>query len=1206
MSSKAVYEESAKLLIYNSICYSKLAKNPLRVVKVGDDVSLVTDEWILLNIGSTSGILDRFLIEPFVPHEQQEEYYLCMYTQRNSNVILFHHAGGVDVGEVDSKAKRFEVSVEDIMKSGSGMKAGCSADQLLQSSLLSGVKCPKRARMLADFIVELHSVFDKLYFTYLEINPLVICKWNMNTNKPNDCNGSSYHIINDNELQDGDNDINEQLYIHILDVAAKLDQCAEHLFTSSLEWSEAYIAKLDARTGASLKLTILNPNGRIWTMSAGGGASVIYADTVCELAEKVKAAGGTSQGVKDLANYGEYSGAPSEELTYEYSKTILTLMTTGELHPDGKVLLIGGGIANFTNIAATFKGIVRALTEFKEQLKRHNIRIFVRRAGPNYQEGLRVMRELGRTIDIPIYVFGPETHMTAIVSMAFGLRQIPPPTVDHIQSSADTLSLYSYSGSGCEHKNSEKSTPVVTKQTRKVSELSSTINTATTTTTTNGNNHETIYEEPLFTMKTKCLIWGLQYMLNAMHKHPDARVLVNFASLRVAYDICMEAMEVDCIVSSNYKENGISNEHNDTSIHNNINNNCLSVNEAQIKCIAIIAEGIPENMTRRLIQRSKERNILLIGPATVGGLKSGCFKIGNTGGMTDNILASKLYRPGSVAYVSRSGGMSNELNNIISMNSDGVYEGVAIGGDRFPGSTFIDHILRYENNPEVGMIVVLGEVGGIEEYAIIEAVKLGKIKKPIVAWCIGSCGELLSAAANSNDNTDSSNIASGSIQFGHAGACANSLQETATAKNYALASVGIHVPESFDELDLLIRRVFDELVRSGQLIPKTDHPPRTVPMDYEWAKFYNFLWEIYTDLFQVEYSSVNIELLSYSFHYYYYYYSLKELGLIRRPVSFTSTICDDRGEELLYAGMPISHVIEQDLGIGGVLGLLWFKRRLPEYATKFLELCLIITADHGPAVSGAHNTIVATRAGKDLISSLVSGLLTICIISLFGGALDAAARQFSQAYDAGLTPIQFVNQERQASRLIMGIGHRIKSITNPDKRVQLLSNYVHEHFVATPVVDYALEVEKVTTNKFVNQERQASRLIMGIGHRIKSITNPDKRVQLLSNYVHEHFVATPVVDYALEVEKVTTNKRPNLILNVDGMIGVAMVDLLRSSGHFTREEAEEYITIGTLNGLFVLGRSIGFIGHYLDQKRLHQGLYRHPWEDISYMLPKHP
>lgn len=80
---------------------------------------------------------------------------------------------------------------------------------------------------------------------------------------------------------------------------------------------------------------------------------------------------------------------------------------------------------------------------------------------------------------------------------------------------------------------------------------------------------------------------------------------------------------------------------------------------------------------------------------------------------TISLILSHLFislLPFSVAYVSRSGGMSNELNNIISMNSDGVYEGVAIGGDRFPGSTFIDHILRYENNPEVGMIVVLGEV----------------------------------------------------------------------------------------------------------------------------------------------------------------------------------------------------------------------------------------------------------------------------------------------------------------------------------------------------------------------------------------------------------------------------------------------------------------------------------------------------------------
>jgi ATP citrate (pro-S)-lyase len=109
-----------------------------------------------------------------------------------------------------------------------------------------------------------------------------------------------------------------------------------------------------------------------------------------------------------------------------------------------------------------------------------------------------------------------------------------------------------------------------------------------------------------------------------------------------------------------------------------------------------------------------------------------------------------------------------------------------------------------------------------------------------------------------------------------------------------------------------------------------------------------------------------------------------------------TSIVDDRGQELLYAGMPITDVIKEDVGIGGVLSLLWFRKRLvrvffllshklnsflpcslPKYATEFLEMTLMVTADHGPAVSGAHNTIVCARAGKDLVSCLASGLLTI-------------------------------------------------------------------------------------------------------------------------------------------------------------------------------------------------------------------------------------
>ena len=69
----------------------------------------------------------------------------------------------------------------------------------------------------------------------------------------------------------------------------------------------------------------------------------------------------------ELANYGEYSGAPNESQTYEYSKTILGLMTRGAVNPQGKILIIGGGIANFTNVADTFKGIARALKEVKKK-----------------------------------------------------------------------------------------------------------------------------------------------------------------------------------------------------------------------------------------------------------------------------------------------------------------------------------------------------------------------------------------------------------------------------------------------------------------------------------------------------------------------------------------------------------------------------------------------------------------------------------------------------------------------------------------------------------------------------------------------------------------------------------------------------------------------------------------------------------------------
>ncbi len=143
----------------------------------------------------------------------------------------------------------------------------------------------------------------------------------------------------------------------------------------------------------------------------------------------------------------------------------------------------------------------------------------------------------------------------------------------------------------------------------------------------------------------------------------------------------------------------------------------------------------------------------------------------------------------------------------------------------------------------------------------------------------------------------------------------------------------------------------------------------------------------------------------------------KKLGLVRKPKGFVSSISDDRGEELVYAGFPISKVMQSNMGVGGVISLLWFKRPLPDYCYRYLEMVLMLTADHGPAVCGAHNTIVTARAGKDLISCLISGLCTIG--DRFGGACDQAAQQFLGARDQQMAPEQFVKHMKDTNKLIM-------------------------------------------------------------------------------------------------------------------------------------------------------------------------------------------
>ncbi|QNP98078.1 hypothetical protein B0I72DRAFT_142057 [Yarrowia lipolytica] len=361
-----------------------------------------------INVEGIDGVLRTFLVEPFVPHDQKHEYYINIHSVREGDWILFYHEGGVDVGDVDAKAAKILIPVD--------IENEYPSNATLTKELLAHVPEDQHQTLL-DFINRLYAVYVDLQFTYLEINPLVVIP------------------------------TAQGVEVHYLDLAGKLDQTAEFEcgpkwaaarspaalgqvvtidagstkvsidagpamvfpapFGRELSKEEAYIAELDSKTGASLKLTVLNAKGRIWTLVAGGGASVVYADAIA------------SAGFADeLANYGEYSGAPNETQTYEYAKTVLDLMTRGDAHPEGKVLFIGGGIANFTQVGSTFKGIIRAFRDYQSSLHNHKVKIYVRRGGPNWQEGLRLIKSAGDELNLPMEIYGPDMHVSGIVPLA--------------------------------------------------------------------------------------------------------------------------------------------------------------------------------------------------------------------------------------------------------------------------------------------------------------------------------------------------------------------------------------------------------------------------------------------------------------------------------------------------------------------------------------------------------------------------------------------------------------------------------------------------------------------------------------------------------------------------------------------------------------------------------------------------------------------
>jgi ATP citrate (pro-S)-lyase len=953
------------------------------ILKVDEFVKRRGKKGLIRKDIETNEAIDQFLAEKkdynnFVLEKQigvVYEKYFCIYMKKGKKQFIFHHQGGVDC----------DPNIGGIVSDSiSGLEIGI----------------PR----IGTVLEKLDAMFDAIDANYLEVNPLVM-----------DSSGNWIPV----------------------DFAVKVDSCGlpfwdrKHLSYMDdrreigKDPTEAKIRSLDESSGASLKFKKLNPDGNILTLIAGGGASVLFTDAI------------VNRGMAgNLYNYGEYSGNPSFDETYAYCSLIFEDWLRN--NASDRILIIGGGISNFTDVAQTFKGIIRAIEEVRISFLEKGVRVFVRRGGVNEATGLNMIREKLDIWGIPIVVKGTEYPITQIVTDIF-----PRKIRGDVRIDIEQTDIYEEEDDGDE----PDDIAIWNDKIIFAGNHAVTIQRIIDYDYYVGKNEPDIlciYDE-FVESKMQTFFWGTKRIAvpitNSIRRIEEllgtkTATVYNYASVRSYEAVILKLV-------------GIKN----------------------IRTFYVIAEGIPERKTIAMREFLKKWGKSLLGPSSVGAIKAGVGgqRIGNVGGLMEHISKVNLAQYGNIAIITKSGGLLNEMIHFCNNIGLVIGEAVSIGGDAYCGIRFADLVKYYESVDNIKLVIMLGETGGTAE---IDAAGWWNrnSKKMLVGWCSGT----------------SEKSFGDQIEFGHAGACAGSQKEEANYKNNRMRELGLIVPETFEELGVVLQPMIHKLspVKLGG--------GRIVPMDLGDA--------------------------------------IKG-GLVRVTPSIVTRMTDER-TDLKYRGEVIDQVVARKFSIGYTVANLWLNCRVDDWAAEFIEKSLVIMADHGPAVSGAQNTIVTARAGKGLVESLVSGLLTIG--PRFGGAVADAARDFYGAWKMSESAADFVGRKKREGKLIMGIGHRVKSKYNPDKRVEVIRKLVEESFSA-------------------------------------------KRV----------------FSFALEVEKETLAKKANLILNVDGAIGAALADILINYGR------EDSICQGDiLNGFFVLARTIGFIGHYNEQRN--NGLFRANNWDVDY------
>jgi ATP-citrate lyase beta-subunit len=335
----------------------------LGLVKVNLDLKgaeAATKEMIGRHVGSIT--VSQVIVSEMIPHKK--EYYCAVKSTRAGTDILVANCGGIEVESNWERVNRLALEV--------GQQPSEDAlEKLAKDAGFTGSLLKK----MTEFAGKLFICFDSEDAQYLEVNPVV--------------------------LREQDSELIALDAVTLLDGDAKFRH-PDWNFAFAAEFGRAYskhemeVMAVDSKIKGSVKFIEI-PGGDTAMLPAGGGASIYYSDAVV-------ARGGR------LANYAEYSGDPPDWAVEVLTDKVCSL-------PGIKNIIVGGAIANFTDVKKTFGGIINGFRKAKSEGKLKGVKIWVRRGGPREKEGLDAMRAL-KDEGFDINVFDRNTPLTDIVDKA--------------------------------------------------------------------------------------------------------------------------------------------------------------------------------------------------------------------------------------------------------------------------------------------------------------------------------------------------------------------------------------------------------------------------------------------------------------------------------------------------------------------------------------------------------------------------------------------------------------------------------------------------------------------------------------------------------------------------------------------------------------------------------------------------------------------